>query len=71
MYSWGFYYRSRTLILCHNIGTELPFPRKLPPAIITTVKKFTKQPFQSGAAVFLRKGGDYNPFKENPTGYKK
>ena len=61
----------RRIRFWHNIGTELPFPRKSPPAIITTVKKFTKQPFQSGTAVFLSKGGDYNPIKENPTDYKK
>lgn len=30
-----------------------------------------KQPFQSGAAVSLGKGGDYNPFKENPTDSEK
>lgn len=30
-----------------------------------------KQPFQSGTAVSLSKGGDYNPFKENSTDSEK
>mgnify|MGYP005759506815 len=34
----GFYYKKGTSFL-QNIGGELPFRRKCPPAIITTVKK--------------------------------